>query len=341
MQPKPSEILFNGLPTLDVRSPGEFSQGRAPGAKSLSLFTDEERKRVGIAYKQKGRDKAVVIGLDIVGPKMSGFVQQALAFAPEKKVNMYCWRGGMRSGSMAWLLQTSGFNVNLIEGGYKAWRREVLEVLAHPYHFINLGGLTGVGKTDVLLELQAQGEQIIDLEAAARHTGSAFNSYEEAQPSSEQFENELAEQLLKFDATRPIWIEDESRNIGKVVMNQALYDSKRTAPFVLVNRPKEERVVHLCKLYGSVPLEMLKDSFKKIERRLGGQYLQAAIEYLEDGNLPPAARIALQYYDKAYMYSMAKHDRKPIFSLSLKEKSPAEGATALIEWNKSTKVLHV
>ncbi|MEQ9187072.1 MAG: tRNA 2-selenouridine(34) synthase MnmH [Cryomorphaceae bacterium] len=335
----PSTILFNGHPTIDVRSPGEVGQGRAPGAISMPLFTDEERKRVGIAYKQKGRDIAVMIGLKIVGPKMHGFVEQALAIAPEKKVNMYCWRGGMRSGSMAWLLQTAGFDVLLIEGGYKAWRREVQAVFSKPFKYINLGGLTGVGKTDVLMALREQGEQVIDLEGLACHTGSAFNSHEHVQPTTEQFENLMAEELLRLDASRPIWIEDESRSIGKVVVHQAVYDRKRAAPFVVIERPKEERVAHLCELYGEVPIETLKDSFLKIEKRLGGLQLQMAMKHLDEGKLADAALIALTYYDKAYMHSMAKQERTAILSLSLAEMTTSQGATALIEWKKSTKDL--
>ncbi len=336
VEKRPSDTLMNGLPTLDVRTPKEFAQGHTPSALSFPLFTDLERHEVGTKYKQVGRDEAVLLGLEFVGPKLDNYVKEALKLAPEKKVNMYCWRGGMRSGSMAWLLRSAGFEVNLIEGGYKAWRTQVGELLSSPLKLINLGGLTGTGKTDVLKELSAQGEQVLDLEELAKHTGSAFNAFEEEQPTTETFENELAASLLQMDMTQPIWVEDESRNIGKVFLHNAFFASKDTAPFVLVNRSKEERVKAICELYGDVPKEELIASFKKIERRIGGQYLKAAIQNIEDGDLPSAARIALRYYDKAYMHSMGKKDRKPVFSLSLTGKTATEAAKALQAWRQKT-----
>lgn len=211
-----------------------------------------------------------------------------------------------------------------------------MDILGKPYRFINIGGLTGVGKTDVLVELSNLGEQVINLEALASHTGSAFNPYEIDQPSTEQFENVLAEHLLHLDPEKPIWIEDESRSIGKIFLNEEFFKSKQAAPFVLISRTKEERVKQLCTLYGTVPAEDLKASFEKIKKRIGGQYLNAAVEYIDEGNLPAAARIALRYYDKAYMYGMEKNDRKPIFSISLAGKSDADAAKELIQWRKKT-----
>lgn len=334
MSEKPSKILFNGLPTIDVRSPSEFEKGHAVGAHSLPLFSDKERHDVGLLYKTKGQEDAIKIGLDFVGPKMSSFIEKANEIAPNRELNIYCWRGGMRSGSMAWLLKSAGFKVNLIQGGYKAWRNEVMSLLESQYPLLTLGGFTGVGKTEILDELQKKGEQVIDLEGLANHRGSAFSPSGKKQPSSEEFENQLAYQLLHFDSTKPIWIEDESKLIGHVYLNMNFHQSIKKAPLVMVNRPKEERIAILCALYGEGEIGDLKHSFKKIERRIGGQYLIAAYQYIDEGNLEAAARIAVRYYDKAYMNSMGRIKRTPALTLSLKGKSSEEGAETLIKWKK-------
>jgi tRNA 2-selenouridine synthase len=332
---QPSRILFNDLPILDVRSPGEFQRGAVPGALSFPLFSNEERAMVGTCYKKQGKQAAVELGMKFTEPKLNEFVQKAKELLPSKSANMYCWRGGMRSQSMAWLLRSAGFEINVIDGGYKAWRTEVMERLSHPYRLINIGGLTGVGKTDILVALSMLGEQIVNLEHLASHTGSAFNPYPHQQPSTEQFENLLAVRLMGLNDQDCIWVEDESKSIGKVFIHHDFFTQKQAAPFVLISRPKEERVRMLCALYGQVSTEVLKTSFRKIERKIGGQYLQAAFNYIDEGNLPSAARIALRYYDKAYMHSMQKQGRNPIHSLSLSGKTADEAAKALISWRKN------
>ncbi|MFK7783533.1 MAG: rhodanese-like domain-containing protein, partial [Crocinitomicaceae bacterium] len=133
---------------IDVRTPAEYEKGHIPGAVNLPLFTNEERVIVGTTYKQRSPEKALLEGLDFVGPKMSGFIKQAKVLAPEKKVTVHCWRGGKRSFSMAWLLEIAGFEVNTLKGGYKAYRNEVLSSFEKIKHqIIILGGRTGCGKT--------------------------------------------------------------------------------------------------------------------------------------------------------------------------------------------------
>lgn len=334
MAQKPSETLFNGLPTIDVRSPAEYEKGHVFGAVSMPLFSNEERHEVGLMYKTKGQQEAIKVGLDLVGPKMSSFIDQAKEIAPQGELNIYCWRGGLRSGSLAWLLKTAGFQVNTIAGGYKAWRKEVMELLTAEYRLLTLGGFTGVGKTELLTALKKKGEQTIDLEALANHRGSAFSPSSNKQPSSEEFENQLAHQLLQMDRTKSIWIEDESKLIGHVYVNMNFHKSIKQAPLILIIRPAEERIASLCALYGESDMGDLKHAFKKIERRIGGQYLIAAYNYIDEGNLEAAAKIAVHYYDKSYLNSMGKVKRDPALTISLKGKSNEEGAEILIQWMK-------
>jgi tRNA 2-selenouridine synthase len=298
------------IPLLDVRSPSEFKQGHMPGAVSFPLFSDEERARIGTLYKHMGKEKAVLEGLRMVGPKLSSFVEAATAIAPNRMVAMYCWRGGMRSGSMAWLLRTAGFSVDLMKGGYKAYRQFVQQSFSTDIPFIVLSGPTGSGKTEVLYELRELGEQVIDFEQIACHRGSAFGALGmEHQPSIEQFENEVHHILKTFDYTRTIWVEDESRKIGKVVLHAGLWDNLNRAPLVLLNASIEHRVQRLVKEYGTFGTELLRESLLKIAKRLGSLTLRDALEELDAGNLVKVAEISLKYYDKAYRFSLEKRNR--------------------------------
>ena len=192
-------------PVFDVRSPGEFAHAHIPGAYSLPLFSDEERKVVGTTYKQQSREAAIKTGLDFFGPRMKSVVEQVENIChqfPYKETNtrkhvlVHCWRGGMRSAAIAWLLDLYGFKVTTLSGGYKQYRNFVLNLFSYPFAFRILGGYTGSGKTDVLKELKRLGEPVIDLEGIAHHKGSAFGAINEPpQPSQEMFENKLANRL--------------------------------------------------------------------------------------------------------------------------------------------------
>jgi tRNA 2-selenouridine synthase len=298
-QPDPDFVL------LDVRSPGEYSRGHIPGAISFPLFTDAERATVGTLYKQKGKDEAVLEGLRIVGPKMAGFVEEAARLSPNKKILLHCWRGGMRSASVAWLLQQAGFETRLLKGGYKAYRADIHQFLEQKFPFLVITGPTGSKKTKILQALRDKGEQVIDLETLANHKGSAFGALGmEPQPTIEQFENQLHLELSKLDLNRRIWIEDESRKIGTVVLHEGFWKQIKSVPVLLVNLSIQERIEFLVDEYGNFPAEKLEESILKIAKRLGGQHVKAALEALELGDLHQVAAITLNYYDKAYLYAL-------------------------------------
>ncbi|RYD95740.1 MAG: tRNA 2-selenouridine(34) synthase MnmH, partial [Sphingobacteriales bacterium] len=169
--------LSEGALLYDVRSPGEYTHAQLPGAVSLPLFDNEERAQVGTAYKQVSREHAIRLGLDAFGPKMRGMVETVEKAAKKAgldhhaPVYLYCWRGGMRSGAVAWLLDLYGFEVHVLDGGYKAFRNWVLERFTRSYPIRVLGGYTGTGKTELLLQLRKEGETVIDLEGLACHKG--------------------------------------------------------------------------------------------------------------------------------------------------------------------------
>ena len=294
------EFLAAGLPVIDVRSPAEFRQGHIPGAFSVPLFTDEERAIVGTLYKQKGKEPAIEKGLELVGTKLLSFVQLGKALAKDKKVLVHCWRGGMRSSSFAWLLQTAGLSVDTLRGGYKYYRRLVLESLQHCSHtFVVLGGHTGSGKTELLHLLQSRGEQVIDLEGLANHRGSAFGSLGE-QPTNEQFENDLHHHLSRLDLHKITWIEAESRKVGKVILPQGLWNRMSQSRRINVELPLPERVQRLVTDYAGHDPSFLKESVLKIEKRLGSQYTREALLAIDNQQFDRCAEICLSYYDKCY-----------------------------------------
>ncbi|GAA4468807.1 tRNA 2-selenouridine(34) synthase MnmH [Nibrella saemangeumensis] len=319
------------LPVIDVRSPGEYEHAHIPGAVNIPLFDNEERAQVGIRYKKSGKDAAVMLGLDLIGPKLTSFVKQSRKLNPKaQEVLVHCWRGGMRSGSFAWLLNTAGMTVATLIGGYKAYRNAVLEAFAEPRQLIILGGKTGSGKTDVLKELARQGEQVIDLEGLAHHKGSSYGAIGQApQPSSEQFENALFAEWRQLDPTRRIWLEDESRNVGTCFIPLPLWEQMRTAPVAFIDVPKEIRIQRLVLEYTGIDHQLLIEATERIRRRLGGKDTQLALNALAEHDYATVADITLSYYDKAYLHGLAQRKAETVQRLDITEDNPAETARQL------------
>jgi tRNA 2-selenouridine synthase len=300
-------------PILDVRTPAEFEQGHIVGALNLPLFTNEERVIVGTIYKKEGKQPAILKGLEIVGPKLHEYVKAAIQLNKSTTFLVHCWRGGMRSSSMAWFLETYGFKCITLKGGYKSYRKHVLDSFNEQKKIIILGGKTGTGKTLVLQELQNLNEQIIDLEKIARHKGSSFGSLgEKAQTSQEQFENELSFQLSKITPQKKCWFENESRSIGKNIIPAGLWEQMRNAIVLSLNLPLEERINYLAKEYGTFSKEELIAATERIGKRLGGQHVKRAIEALQVGDYKTAFEICLVYYDKTYHYGEEKREKEKV-----------------------------
>jgi tRNA 2-selenouridine synthase len=302
-----------GKTVLDVRTPKEFEQGHIPGAINLPIFTNEERAVVGTIYKQQGREAAILKGLELVGPKLASFMISVKECVSDKAVFVHCWRGGMRSGSMAWLLELYGYKVFILKGGYKKFRQYVLSHFEVHAPVKILSGKTGSGKTYILQELQKLGAQIVDLEKLASHKGSAFGSLgEKEQPTQEQFENELALAIHHIKPNEILWLEDESRMIGKKVIPEALWNKMRHTEVILVDVPFELRVKHLMGEYGKYSVQELEESVNKITRRLGPQQTQITIKALHEHNLRLVCEMCLQYYDKSYSHGLTKRENPVI-----------------------------
>jgi tRNA 2-selenouridine synthase len=296
---------------VDVRSESEFAQGHIPGAINIPLFNDEERAKVGTLYKQVSPEAAMREGLAIAGTKMvdlSEAGRRAKRKTPRKML-IHCWRGGKRSQAMEWLLRFTGVEVYRLTGGYKSYRNEVNAFfLKNNFRFNIVGGNTGAGKTEVLQELAMLDEQVVDLEKLANHKGSAFGAIGEAeQPSTEQFENSLYTAMLPMNPRKPVWLENESKNIGRVYIPDPMWRKMRNSVLYHMEVDREVRLDRVMKYY-SEPLDhaLLRESFEKIQQRLGGLEYKAAINALAANDLRTAAGIALQYYDKSYDFQMSK-----------------------------------
>lgn len=297
---------------IDVRSPAEFAHAHFPNAYNIPLFSNEERAVVGTAYKQQSREAAIKKGLDFFGPKMNQIIDAVIAlktlYPNKKNVLVYCWRGGMRSAGVAWLLDLYGLKVSTLIGGYKAFRNWTLAQFNQSYRFNIIGGYTGSGKTLLLQRLQNAHFSVINLEALAHHKGSALGALGEAsQPSQEMFENKLATSLYENNKTQPIiFLEDESQRIGKVQIPLGIWTQMRSQTVFFFDIDFEVRLQYLTECYGVHPKDQLIAAILRIQKRLGGLETKNAINFIVENNCKESFRILLQYYDKWYFKGLHK-----------------------------------
>lgn len=316
---------------VDVRSPAEFSHAHIPGAVNIPLFSDEVRAEIGTLYTKVGKTEAVARGFADLNGRLETFRRDLLSYVANGALRVHCWRGGMRSQSVAWLLDRSGVTTYLLEGGYKSYRNYVLNQLAQPHSLYVLAGMTGAGKTDILLALQKLGEQVVDLEGLAHHKGSAFGALgEERQPSTEQFENTLAQQLGALSSNRPIWIEDESKNIGKVLIPAAWFEQMSTAQRFIIETDTNARLRRLVRVYTNYPAQELVDCIERIRKRLGGDKATRCIQLIREGELSTAIELVLGYYDKQYRYGLTEKCSQSL-EVSPVSENPDEVALQLLK----------
>ena len=337
--------LSTQYPVLDVRSQGEYTHAHIPNAINVPLFTNDERKIVGTAYKQQSREIAIKLGLDFFGVKMKQIVEDVERITTEfyKRnakqkdsvpplgggggILLHCWRGGMRSAAVAWLLDMYGFKVYTLTGGYKAYRNWVLQQFTLPYNFTIIGGFTGSGKTEVLHQLKKEDKIIIDLEALANHKGSAFGNMG-TQPSQEMFENVLSKSLYDISCTKNdenltstnyqpqtpcIYIEDESQRIGNLQIPSNIWLQMRKSTILFLEIPFEERLDFITAEYGKLNKETLVNAIIRIQKRLGGLETKNAINHLLENNTKESFRILLTYYDKWYLKGLNNRENLSAF----------------------------
>ncbi len=317
---------------IDVRSEGEFAAGHIRGAVNIPILNNAERVVVGTVYKQQGQKQAIKEGFRLVGPRLLDIISETEKIANGKELMVHCWRGGMRSNNFCQFVGMAGMRTQSLKGGYKSYRQKAIESFQSSFQFKVISGYTGSGKSEILRELKNQGEQIIDLEALANHKGSAFGGLMmPAQPTTEQFQNELFEEILQLDLRKRIWIEDESLAIGRIYLPAPFWQGMNQSPMIRIGVSKSIRIERLVKEYGQADPESFLHAMAQITKRLGGQHFNAAKEKLLSGDLSSTIDILLTYYDKAYLTGLDKNRQRTIMNTDWNGINPIELAQHLIK----------
>ena len=328
------------VPVVDVRSQLEFAAGHIANAVNIPLLNNEERVAVGTDYKQKGKKDAIRTGFRLVGPRINQIVDAAEIVAKNNELITHCWRGGMRSSNFSQFVGMAGINTHILKGGYKTYRQKAHEFFKRPYKIILISGCTGSGKTEVLNKLKDLGEQVVDLEGMANHKGSAFGGLMmPPQPTTEQFENNLFEQLNAFDIFKPVWVEDESIAIGRIFLPTDFWATMRQSAVVMLDVDKPVRVQRLVNEYGHADRSEFLESMKRITKKLGGQHFKEAKEKLNQDEMHSVMEILLTYYDKAYLGSLKKRNPEIFGRVDWDGNDAFMAANELIEISKQNKVV--
>ncbi|RIW16428.1 tRNA 2-selenouridine(34) synthase MnmH [Algoriphagus lacus] len=324
--------LRKQFPMIDARSEGEFAQSHIPGSFNLPILNDQERIVVGTLYKAKGSEEATIKGFELVGPRFHEILKVARNQFPEKKIIVYCWRGGMRSQILSWLLTMVGFQVYRLKGGYKTYRTFTFNEVRKERSLIVLGGKTGTAKTLLLKLLREKGEQILDLEGIANHKGSSFGSIgQPPQPSVEQFENLIAEDLRLLDPLQHTWVENESRKIGRLIIPDRLFEQMSKSPLIDIQKSIDERIAHIANEYGDLPEEGLIAAVLRLKKRLGGLRTQEAVDAIKAKDSVSWISNLLIYYDKTYEFDLERHTEGKTFHLDLSRKPLSEQLDLLLK----------
>lgn len=301
--------LRHQFPIVDVRSEGEYDRGHIPSAMNIPLLNNAERMVVGTTYKQQGQQEAIKTGFRLVGPRLADLIDTSRNVGSEFLV--HCWRGGMRSSNFCHFMDMTRIKTHSLKGGYKAYRRMALESYKKPFKLIAICGYTGSGKSDILRALADHGEQILDLEKIANHKGSVFGGLMmPPQPTTEQFQNDLFETILKLDVSKRIWIEDESIAIGNIFLPEDFWTKMTSSALLEIAVPKETRIERLVQEYGTAHKIKFLGAMTKIAQKLGGQHYNAAKEKLLAGDMSSVIDILLTYYDKAYRNGLEKKKKR-------------------------------
>ena len=329
---------FKG-PLIDVRSPSEYYKGHLPNSINIPLFDNDERSIIGTIYKKEGRKKAVIEGLKFFEKKMELLLDNLFMSIESYKTNtnknneffirIYCSRGGMRSQSIAWILEKYRLNPITLKGGYKIYRRWVLDSFTKKLNIVVIGGKTGTGKTRLLSLLEKYKYQTIDLEGFACHRGSTFGGLGmKEQPTNEQFENKIAEKLYTFKTINNIFVEAESANIGKCKIPHEFFNQMKKSRRIEIIRSESNRLNELINTYSVFKKEELKDAVQRIKKRLGPQRTKIAIESIDNEKWDLVCRSVLDYYDRCYEYE--KIGKENITLLDLTDKKYDEKILELI-----------
>jgi tRNA 2-selenouridine synthase len=305
-------LLAKGdITPIDVRSPGEFAEGTVPGSVNVPLFDNEERREIGIIYKQQSMEAAKERGLELVSAKLPALIRE-LQSLPGRKA-MFCWRGGMRSKSAAMLLSIVAGKVYRIKGGIRAYRRWVVDTL-QTYEWktplIVINGYTGTGKTRLLRSLHRKGYPVLDLEGIAAHRGSIFGGVGLEPHNQRTFDALLVHELIRLKDSPFVLMEAESRRIGKAVLPDFLVEAKERAPQLFLELPTDVRVNNIMSDYEPQQFKsQCIEAFRHIEKKIHTPAARDIGQAMERDDFPEAVRLLLEhYYDPRYEHTITEYN---------------------------------
>jgi len=295
---------------VDVRSPGEFQEYTIPGSINIPIFSDKERAEVGTIYKQVGKEEAKERGLEIFSAKLPNFIAKFKKI--DTPMSVFCWRGGMRSKTAATVLDLMGVHANRLTGGIRSYREWVVSELEKqefkPELYV-LNGNTGSGKTMILHELAEKGYPVIDLEKMANHRGSIFGQIGLKPNKQKKFDSLLVQAMKRYENEPFVFIEGESKRIGRVVLPDFLYDKKEKGKQLFIELPFEKRIDIILEEYHPMDNpEQFREAFQYIKKRIHTPIAKEIDEALEQNKHKKAVRLLLQYYyDPRYEHHIKEY----------------------------------
>ncbi|WP_195572044.1 tRNA 2-selenouridine(34) synthase MnmH [Paenibacillus sp. 1001270B_150601_E10] len=305
-----------GATLVDVRSPGEYEEFTIPGSINIPLFSNEERSEIGTIYKQVSVDRAKERGLEIASQKLPELYRQFKSL--QGPIILYCWRGGMRSRTMATVMSLMGMTIYRLQGGIRSYRRFIQEQVQQEWStpVIVLSGYTGTGKTAILQYLEEQGYPIMDIERMAGHRGSIFGHIGLHPSSQKMFDAIYVEQKQSIEKQQKplVLMEAESRRVGKVVLPEALMEAKNKGKVLHIELPIEERVKVIMEDYSpALHEEAIRQAFERIRRRLHTPIAQELAGLLEQKHYEKVIQLMMEYYyDPRYEHAALTYEGEAV-----------------------------